>query len=94
MRVAHCHLRRQNATSQGRICSWLMILSTIRVARWMYCGQGSKLSSLRVVGCAQLWSSIGADVAACVGVMLRRRGVPMISRSMRRFVRSSLVIDS
>ena len=71
-----------------------MILCVIDVARLMYCGQGSKLLSSCVMGCTWSLLSIGGKLAACSGVLMRRRGVPMISRSIRRCVRASLVVES
>ena len=63
-------------------------LSAMDVTLLMYTGQGSSVVSLSSV------ASLGVRSLVLAAVEVRLRGVPMISRSIRRWVHCSLVVSA
>jgi hypothetical protein len=100
MRCAHRHCLRKNTVVHSCMFVLARCVSAIRVARLMKSGHGSsKSSSVNINSCSRsfvlevLLATLSVDCVRALASVgsVRRLGVPIISRSIRRCVRFSVM---
>ena len=90
MRRAQRHFRSQYVVNNSLHLALCAYFSATRVARLMYSGHGSNVfTGWGSADCGRMSALVDVGVVVVV-----RRVVPMISRSIRRCVRCSLVVRS